>query len=95
MKCKHHASYITFGIEANGQTQKWEHTRVQAHRSTPTHTPALSSPVKMMILLYRTSDAEEMKSIINRTRNMQKENPRRPYDHTVQKENRQYGMTYM
>ena len=39
-----------------------------------------------------TSDAEEMKSIINRTRNMRQENPRRPYDHTVQKENCQYGM---
>ena len=42
-------------------------------------------PIKVMIMLYRTSDAEEMKSIINRTRNMQQENPRRPYDHTVQK----------
>ena len=39
----------------------------------------------MMLMLYSTSDAEEMKSIINRTRNMQQENPRRPYDHTVQK----------
>ena len=55
--------------------------------------PALSSPVKVMIMLYRTSDAVEMKSII--ARNMQQENHRRPYDHTVQKENRQYGMTYM
>ena len=49
----------------------------------------------VMIMLYTTSDAEEMKSTINRTRNMQQENPRRPYDHTEQKENRQYGMTYM
>ena len=31
MKCKHHESHITFGIEPNGQTQKWEHTSVQAH----------------------------------------------------------------
>ena len=46
-------------------------------------------------MLYRTSDADEMKSIISKTRNMQQENPRRPYDHSVQKENRQYGMTDM
>ena len=31
-KCKHHESHITFGIEPNGQTQKWEHTSVHAHR---------------------------------------------------------------
>ena len=53
--------------------------------------PALSSPIKVIIMLYRTSDAEEM----NRNRNMQQENARRPYDHTVQRENRQYGMTCM
>ena len=29
MKCKHHESHITLGIEPNGQTQKWEHTIVQ------------------------------------------------------------------
>ena len=31
MKCKHHESYITFDTEPNEQTQKWEHTSVQAH----------------------------------------------------------------
>ena len=31
MKCKHHESRITIGIEPNGQTQRWEHTSVQAH----------------------------------------------------------------
>ena len=28
MKCKHCESHINFGIEPNGQTQKWEHTSV-------------------------------------------------------------------
>ena len=31
MKCKHHESHITFGIQPNRQTQKWEHLSVQAH----------------------------------------------------------------
>ena len=31
MKCKHHESNITFGIEPNGQAQKLEQTSVQAH----------------------------------------------------------------
>ena len=46
-------------------------------------------------MLYRTSDAEEMKSIINSTRNMQQENPMRQYDHTVEKENSQYRTTFI
>ena len=31
MKYKQHEPYITFGIESNGQTKKWEQTIVQAH----------------------------------------------------------------
>ena len=31
MKCNYHESHTTFGVEPNGQTQKWEHTSVQAH----------------------------------------------------------------
>ena len=31
MKCKHHESDISFGIEPNGLTKKWEHTSVQAY----------------------------------------------------------------
>ena len=46
-------------------------------------------------MLYRTSDAVEMKSIMNRTRNMQQENPMRSNDHAVEKETRQYGMIFV
>ena len=56
MMCKHHESHITFGIERNGQTKKWEHTSLQAHRQTTTYRPALSSPIKMLVMLYRTSE---------------------------------------
>ena len=79
------------GKHKSGSIQVYKLTDRQHHR----YRAAFSSPIKMMIMLYRTSDAEAMKSIINRTRNMQQENPKRRYDCTIHKENCQYGMTYM
>ena len=76
MKCKHHEAHITFGIEPNGQTQKWS---IQVYKLTDRQQP-IDQPS-----LPHESNAEEMKLIINRTRTMQQQNPRRPYEYTVQK----------
>ena len=88
MKCKQHESHNYY----LWHSAKWANTKVGAYKCTISlidnniYRSALSSPIKGVIMLYRTSDAEEMKSIINKARNMQDKNPRRTYDHTVQKE---------
>ena len=73
---KHHESHITFGTEPNGQHKSGS---IQVYtlfdRQDLIDQPSLPKSRYVMIMLYRTSGAEEMKSIINRTSNINKKIP--------------------
>ena len=88
VKCKHHESHITntIGTVPNGQTQTMGAYKCTSSLTDNNIRSALCFPIKVIIMLYRTSDAEAMKTIIKRTRHMQQENPRRPYDHYMRLE---------
>ena len=73
MMIKHHESHITFGTEPNGQHKNGS---IQVYKLTYRQhlidQPSLPKSRYVMVMLYRTSDAEEMKSVINRTNNISK-----------------------